>query len=388
MRIVAVSTDPDFQTLLQQTGLELGTAVELLSGGFSALAAGYAGEQAGIFVVDIDGVTDPGNQVVTLLKKIPAGGRVVVVASTNDINMYRRFITAGVEEYLLKPLSSTTLSNVIRTMAGPKSGGQTIRKHVIVVMGMRGGIGTTTLAVNLAWMLANSFGLNTVLLDLDLRFSTAGLALDTETGPGLREALERPDQLDDLLLGSTLVRVNEHLQLLSAEENLDQPFGFSEVGVSNLLRRLKDRFEVVVMEMPRHLAGTHRNVLAEAEKLLMVLDLSLVSIRDYGRLKNIIGKDSHLVPVIGRFPPLKPGQFPLPLEAMEKSLQTRIPFQIPEDYKLVAEAANQGKPLAQLSPNAPVTIVIRDIARSLLGIEEQKPPEKKLFPNLFSKPSK
>ncbi|MDV7396632.1 P-loop NTPase, partial [Arthrospira platensis SPKY1] len=97
---------------------------------------------------------------------------------------------------------------------------------MVAVIGARGGVGATTVAVNCAWLLAHDLELKTALIDLDLYFGSCALALDVEPGKGFREALENPERIDGLFLERAMVRVSDKLFLLAAEDDLETASGF------------------------------------------------------------------------------------------------------------------------------------------------------------------
>src|SRR3546814_1972017 len=85
-------------------------------------------------------------------------------------------------------------------------------KARIAVIGSRGGVGSSTFAVNLAWILAEERKYKTTLIDLDLEFGTIALSLDLEPTRGLREALENPARVDGLFISSATAKLTENLR--------------------------------------------------------------------------------------------------------------------------------------------------------------------------------
>src|SRR4028119_1532759 len=91
------------------------------------------------------------------------------------------------------------------------------------VVGVRGGVGASTIATSLAWLLGERTGRSTALLDLDVHFGTGALALDLEPCRGLTDAIENPSRIDGLFIERAMVRANERLSVLSAEAPIHQP---------------------------------------------------------------------------------------------------------------------------------------------------------------------
>ncbi len=123
---------------------------------------------------------------------------------------------------------------------------------VVAVLGTRGGVGTTTVATNLAWYLANNETRRVALVDLDIFFGDAALALNVKVGGGLREVLENPTRIDELYLERTLVLSGKRLYVLAAEERLDIPVKFDPEALPTLFDPLRKQYHYVVVDVPRH----------------------------------------------------------------------------------------------------------------------------------------
>src|SRR5205809_6693557 len=91
------------------------------------------------------------------------------------------------------------------------------------VIGVRGGVGASTIATSLAWLLGEKARRTTALLDLDVHFGTGALALDLEPGRGLTDAVESASRVDGLFLERGMVRAHERPAGLPAEAPLNQP---------------------------------------------------------------------------------------------------------------------------------------------------------------------
>src|SRR3546814_13142547 len=123
------------------------------------------------------------------------------MGSVNVIAVYRAIVDSGACDYLVKPVTEKALVsalnrteelqqvNVVETAPEEKAR--------IAVIGSRGGVGSSTFAVNLAWILAEERKYKATLIDLDLEFGTIALSLDLEPTRGLREALENPARSEE-----------------------------------------------------------------------------------------------------------------------------------------------------------------------------------------------
>lgn len=345
-----------------------GDALELLSGDIPAPR---------LLLADLDGTANPVVTVARLASMAGPDCRTVGLGTANDIDLYRDLLAAGAADYLVKPLTPEALHQVIRSAAqAPKrvKPQEATPARLVVVVGVRGGVGASTVAVNTAWMIGHELKRRTALLDLDLHFGTDTLALDLEPGRGLREALETPNRLDSLLVKSSMVNESDWLSVLGAEEPVEESIVFGPAAVASLLEELRGAgFQQVVVDMPRHLLPAHRPVLGSADQIVLVSDLSLAGIRDTVRLmasiKVLGGPACQVVIGGGRKPQLDRATF-------ERGIQGKIAHLVPEDGKAVAAAANQGKAVAALSPQAPSVKAMRPLAQ---GMADMAPPAKKGF---------
>jgi pilus assembly protein CpaE len=148
------------------------------------------------------------------------------------------------------------------------------------VTGVRGGVGATTVAVNLAVELAERRRHHTLLLDADLQGGTAGLMLGSEAEGGLRAALEHPERVDKLLVERAAPRLGDRLALLAAEDKLDNLPSVGAGAVRHLLDLLKTRYNCVVCDVPRLALQMHREMQEMVQQRVLVMDATLPSLRD------------------------------------------------------------------------------------------------------------
>jgi len=248
-------------------------------------------------IVDISGVEMPASQVHELAALCEPGVTVVAIGDRNDIGLYRDLLQAGVSEYIVKPVTAQLLAKALSSTHGAAEGGLISRKRgkMVAAIGARGGVGTTTLAINLAWYLANRQSCRVLLLDLDLQTGDCALALNLEPTPGLREALTNPMRIDDVFLERTVAVHGERLFVLSAEEPLRAETDFTADAVETLVGVLRSQFHYVVADVPRIPAAPFSRALDIADIRVIVADQTLRSVRDAMRLRNafVESDDAH-----------------------------------------------------------------------------------------------
>src|SRR6202012_1423473 len=118
--------------------------------------------------------------------------KVIVVGLVNDLELYRELMRRGASEYLVAPLSPLQLIEVISGLY--LDPGAAPIGRVVAVVGARGGSGSSTLAHNIGWCIAEEFNVNTTIIDMDLPFGTVGLDFNDEASQGVCDALSAPER--------------------------------------------------------------------------------------------------------------------------------------------------------------------------------------------------
>ena len=148
--------------------------------------------------------------------------KVIVIGRVNDVELYRELMRRGASEYLVAPLNPLHLIEVISGLYLDPDAAPIGR--VITFIGARGGVGSSSLAHNVGWCIAEELQINTTIVDFDLPFGTAGLDFNDEPGQGVADALSAPERLDDVLLDRLLMKRGDHLSLFAAPAVLDRDY--------------------------------------------------------------------------------------------------------------------------------------------------------------------
>lgn len=285
-----------------------------------------------ILVVDLDGSGEPEDALNDLADVCDPGTKVITIGSVNDVTFYRHLLDLGVVDYVVKPLDADALIATLERLAKPVGpvAVEDEKAKLHVVTGARGGVGASTVAMNLAWYFAQEQQRKCVLMDLDPFFGTAALQLDLEPGHGMRDALENPERLDELFLARSLTQVSDRLSLLCAEEGLSAPMELDEVGVFKALDLLSSAVSTLVVDLPRNMFPFSRELLLEADVITIVTDLTLAGLRDALRMKAALKEwkaQAEVKLVLNRVGFTKVGE--LPLKTFEKNFGAPVAAQLP-----------------------------------------------------------
>jgi pilus assembly protein CpaE len=290
----AFVADAETERVLRECLAQLAFADPAIArGGIAKAIQTLAAERSpNILIVDITGIDLPISQVHALAEVCEPGVTVIAIGNRNEIGLYRDLLRAGVTEYIVKPLNAQLLSRALSARAGPGAAGTIHQKlgSMVAVIGARGGVGTTTLAVNLAWHLAHRQTRRVALVDLDLQNGDCALALNIKPTPGLREALVNPARIDSTLLERVMTPVGDRLFVLSSEEPLRDNIQFTAEAVETLVSALREQFHYLILDAPRIPAPPYQRALDLADFRIVVGDQTLRSVRDMTRLRSALGE--------------------------------------------------------------------------------------------------
>jgi len=311
---------------------------------------------AAVTVVDL-GDAAASEQALSAVGDLAAATRLVVVGGHNDIQVYRRIVEAGAADYLVKPLDAETLADAItraqQRAIGTAAQAPVERGRCIAVTGARGGAGATTVAASLAWQIARTHARSVGLLDLDLQFGNLALSLDAEPGSGLREAVEDPERVDEIFIDRTAVSLGDHLDLLAAEESLDDVPVAADTAVAQLLAALRERYNLTLADLPRALVCRQPDGLKQISELVLVTDLSLTGLRDTNRLLRFLAHQPgapQLHVVANRAGRGSKGQ--LAVTEMRRELESDLTRTVSFDPEATAKAEMAGKPVPAAAPKS------------------------------------
>jgi pilus assembly protein CpaE len=166
--------------ILRPVAVEHGWAPEKVNkGGLrNAVQSLSVSASPNILFVDLSESGDPLNDINALAEVCEPGTVVIAAGQVNDVRLYRDLVASGIQDYLLKPFTADQLrdafANAQLTISGPRVNEPSLeRPHVLAaVIGVRGGVGASTIASSLAWLMGDKTGRSTALLDLDIHFGT------------------------------------------------------------------------------------------------------------------------------------------------------------------------------------------------------------------------
>jgi pilus assembly protein CpaE len=349
--LVAFVEDSATETALREGLTETGLAdIDIRRGGIkAAISALRKAATPRVLIVDVSGVEQPLSALHDLSFVTEPDVRVLVIGELNNLDFYREVTRGlGATEYLTKPVSRDMISRhfapLIAGRAPVIESGQGGR--IITVTGVRGGVGATTVAVNLAYHFGITADRHTVLLDPNLHLGTAAMLLDCPAGPGLRMALESPDRIDELFVERSAQPVSERLHVLAGEVKLAEQPIYAKNAAQTLLNALTRRYNFVVCDVPFAPHQLYRDLLDQAHQRVLVMEPTLACVRDALRLLSLPHNNAQ-----GRRPVIVLNRLgvtgSLTRRKVEDALKTKVDVVIPDLPRAVENAATLGEAIAK-----------------------------------------
>ena len=350
---------------------------DIRGGGLAAaIRTTVAGAPARTMVIDISGLSID-DAVEGLTELVNAGSSVLAVGPENDVHLFRRLAAAGVRDYLVKPVTADQIDEALRAMERPDPG-STASSRLIMAIGARGGVGTTAVATNLAWQIAENQGRRTALIDLDTVFGTVALNLDIDPTPALREIIDDPERIDDVFLKGAMAHLGKSLSILAAEDSLGITPGKANAAEA-ILANIRTYFDVVVADVPRSMIADHAGLVDDLTALCIVMDPTLPSLRDTNRLVGMatLRNPSADIRIVVNRVSRKPE---LSRREIEQGVGRSVDLWLEESADAMTQSDIAGRPVADLKARHPWVRQLSGLAVSLAGVPvKQKKPLWKRF---------
>jgi len=314
-----------------------------------------------VFVVDIRSSGALPRDLVSLKRHFPQSGIIVLAHALEPAAMLDA-MRVGVSEWLPEPFALDDLEAAIRRLTRPALG--SVSGRAFAVMGGKGGVGCTTVAVNLATALHRATGGPTLFIDLHMAHGDASVFLGVESRFSVLDALENIHRLDQTYMKGLVTPTRSGLDLLAAA-NRPQLGPIDALRVRTLIEFVTTTYPWVVLDCPRT-DGTLMEALDTTAAVLVVANQELATLRSTSRLAAAVRQrcGPHRVKLaINRFD----ADSEIGRRDVERVLAGRIDHTLPSDYRAAVAALNKGEPVA-LQSGTRLAAAFDDLARELAGL--------------------
>ena len=321
--------------------------------------------QPDLLLVDVRSSGQVPVELATLKRQHPTTN-VVLLASALDPTLMLEGMRAGVNEYLAEPLRQAEFDAAIARLLGQRA--QVTGGPVFAFVGAKGGVGTTTTAVNVATVLTKLSKSPTLLVDLHLAYGDAAVFLGADARFSLLDALENLHRLDAEFLKSLVVKTMSGVELLaSADRPATRVVDLRRLG--SVVQLAASQYVHTVLDVPRS-DMTVLDSLDHVAHLVVVANQELATVRNAGRMAAALRSrypNTHVSTVINR----RDGHAEIGQRDVEKAVGGSVTHQFPNDYRRALTAMHKGRPLA-LDNHNQLSASLTALARELAGLEHEK----------------
>ncbi len=295
----------------------------------------------------------------------------LVSSASTDGRLILESMRAGAKEFLTEPLKEEDLAAALQRVSRQQAGSPSkasVGCKAIAVGGATGGVGTSSIAVNLACALAADEGNSVVLIDLDLALGDADVFLDTIPEYTLADVAQNIARLDLTLLKKSLTRHSSGVHLLPRPVQLEDARMITPDSLERIVALLKTSFTHIVFDLSKSYSEVDMAAIRLADDVLMITQLDLPCLRNVVRLMMTFDDDPALrekVKIVVNRGGQDSGQ--ISLKKAQETINRDIYWQVPNDYRVMVEVRNNGVPLLEHAPKAGITISINQLAASLCG---------------------
>jgi pilus assembly protein CpaE len=359
MNLSLVSNDTQLEQLLRSCGMRVTiTSLDAL-----ALIAPEPGQDLDVLVLDQRAERAMPPLLATVKRTHPGTGILVVLPSLEPARMLDA-MRAGVNECLADPIGIEDLRSALDRLGALRPSAP--KGAVFGLVGARGGVGATTVAVNLATMLATLPGARTLLIDLHVNYGDAALFLGAEPRFSVLDALDNSHRLDAAFLKGVVTTTSSGVHLLaSADRPLAPPL--DPARVHQLIELASSQYTYVVIDTPRTDAAV-LEALEPAGVLIIVANQELSTVRSAGRIAQAFhrryGKERVKV-VMSRYDPASE----IGPQDVERIVGTPVQHVFPNNYAIALASLNKGQPLV-LQNHSKLAGALTRFARTLAGVPE------------------
>ena len=301
-------------------------------------------------------------------------GEVFIVSDHADQIVLRQAIRAGASEFFCQPIEDKEIKEALEKFKEKKflTAGKNSFKtgKIIYVIGSKGGVGATTIAVNLAVGLVKKKSIqNVALIDMNLLFGDIPLFLNIEPQYNWSEITKNISRLDFTFLNNILSIDSSGLCVLPSPSYLSKQYAAKPEIIEHLLVVMRNMFDFIIIDGGQSLSSISQKILEMSNTALLVSVLNLPCLVNASKLLKTFRDlgfppEKNIKVIANRF--IKRSD--ISIKDAEISLEKEIFWTIPNDYKTTVTALNRGKPLVQLAPRKEITKNFEKLAAELCTI--------------------
>jgi len=329
------------------------------------------------------------NELNALADVCQPGTRVIIVGAENDINLFKTLIDQGISQYFLETVTVEELKTAIVDAFADKS--LNSKSRTIAFSGLRGGVGSSVLAHNVASELAHLYDEDVIIVDLDIPFGTAALGYNIQPSQTVADAISQAGSIDETLLMRYLESGGKNVSILCAPGNLNSGIEITPQSLEAVLNIVKQMASYVILDIPHVWNAWVQDMVVDADDTVIVGVPDLYNLRDGKNMFEFLSPNRGLEAptrlVLNKVGELKKGE--LSEKEFKDVLGTKPSLNIPFDPDAFSAAMNNGDMLRKVAPKSKAAQAVETLAKMVSGKEIASQLSKQsgggLFGSLFKK---
>ena len=314
-----------------------------------------------------------------------------LLSNSLDPQLLLKAIRAGAQEVLKKPLDRALLQEAVERVSrsgAARSASGTRARSIVTLFTIKGGVGSSTVAANLAVSMKAHYGANTALVDFDAQTGSAAHLLGLKAERSMADLLRAP-RIDTATLRMNLLHHSSGIDVLAQPEDLSQLEPITPTQAGEVLDALAGTHDVVIVDAPHTFDELSLEILDRSTTILVIAELSISAIRAARRAMELLER-LHFTDVPGRVRLVvnrSTGMRGLiTLDQLSEAMQMQPVHTIQNDYRRVFASVNAGRALCQDDPESPAAKDIIALAAKLSGKQAPAPQaEESIRRGLFGK---